>query len=114
VGGSEAKKGPGLDFFGICFNSVFELSSPRNAQKQGENKSKKNRFWVFGRHDFFAIFFYSVFELPSLRNTRNRDKTKKVEETLTSKFLSICLESGKFSTRTFYFLQTYFYGLWCF
>jgi hypothetical protein len=33
-----------------------------------------------------------VFELPSLRNTRKCYKTKKVEEKLTSKILSICLE----------------------
>jgi hypothetical protein len=44
--------------------------------------------------------FFSVFELPSLRNTRKRDKTKKVEEKLTSKFLSIFWK--KFLTWTFY------------
>ena len=40
------------------------------------------------RHDFFVKRFCSVFELPSLKNTRKCDKTKKVEEKLTSKFLS--------------------------
>jgi hypothetical protein len=35
---------------------------------------------------FFAKGFGSVFELPSLKNTRKCDKTKKVEEKLTSKF----------------------------
>jgi hypothetical protein len=34
----------------------------------------------------------SAFDLPSLRSTRSRDKTKKAEEKLTSKFLPICLE----------------------
>jgi hypothetical protein len=40
-----------------------------------------------------------VFELPSLKNTRKRDKTKEVEEKLTSNFLSKFW--GKFSTWTF-------------
>jgi hypothetical protein len=44
--------------------------------------------------DFFDTIFLqnvlcSVFELPLLRNTRKYDKTIKVEEKLTSKFLSI-------------------------
>jgi hypothetical protein len=67
---------------------------------------KKNRekvgfgFWVelfvkTFRHDFFC----SVFELPSPKNTRKRDKTKKVEEELTSIFLSKFW--GKFSTWAF-------------
>jgi hypothetical protein len=36
--------------------------------------------------------FCSAFELLSLKNTRKRDKTKKVEEKLTSKF---CRNFGK-------------------
>jgi hypothetical protein len=51
--------------------------------------------------------FCSVFELPSPRNTRKRGKTKKVEEKLTSKFLSIVL--GKVFDMDF--LQKYFYGV---
>jgi hypothetical protein len=43
-------------------------------------------------HDSFVKRFCSVFELPSLRNTRKYDKTKQVEEKLTSKFLSIFQE----------------------
>jgi hypothetical protein len=51
--------------------------------------------------------FCSVFELPSLRNARNRDRTKKVDEKLTSKILSI------FSEKVFDkdFLQKYFCGV---
>ena len=48
---------------------------------------------------FLQNVFCSVFELPSLRNTRKRDKTKKVEEKLTSKILSKFWK--KFSTWTF-------------
>jgi hypothetical protein len=59
------------------------------------------------RHDFFIFLnvFCSVFELPSLKNTRKCDKTKKVEEKLTSKFLS------KFWGKVFDtdFLPKYFY-----
>jgi hypothetical protein len=56
---------------------------------------------------FFWRFFYRVFELPSPRNARKRDKTKKVEEKLTSKILSIFL--GKVFDMDF--LQKYFYGV---
>jgi hypothetical protein len=56
---------------------------------------------------FFAKRFCSVFELPSLRNTRKRDKTKKVEEKLSSKFLVEILEKG-FDMD---FLQKYMYGV---
>jgi hypothetical protein len=51
--------------------------------------------------------FCSVFELPSLRNTRKRDKTKKVEEKLTSKFFVEIL--GKVFDMDF--LQKHFYGV---
>jgi hypothetical protein len=56
------------------------------------------------RNDFLQNFFCSVFELPSLRNTRKRNRTKKVEEKLTSKFWSI------FPEKVFDmdFLQKYF------
>jgi hypothetical protein len=40
------------------------------------------------RHVFFCKRFFSVFKLPSLRNTQKCDKTKKIEEKLTPKFLS--------------------------
>jgi hypothetical protein len=53
---------------------------------------------------FFKAFFVALFELPSLRNTRKRDKTKKVEKRLTSKFLSIFF--GKVFDMGF--LQKYF------
>jgi hypothetical protein len=48
---------------------------------------------------FLQNVFCSVFELPSLKNTRKRDKTKKVEEKLTSNFLSKIWKY--FSTWTF-------------
>jgi hypothetical protein len=47
--------------------------------------------------------FCSVFELPSLKNIRNAIKQKKVEEKLTSKFLSKFWEKD--------FLPKYFYGV---
>jgi hypothetical protein len=51
--------------------------------------------------------FCSVFELPSLRNTRKRNKTKKVEEKLSSKnFVEIL---GKVFDMDF--LQKYFNGV---
>jgi hypothetical protein len=53
---------------------------------------------------FLQNVFCSVFELPSLRNTRKRDKTKKVEEKLTSKFFVEIL--GNFFGMDF--LQKYF------
>jgi hypothetical protein len=56
---------------------------------------------------FFVKRFCSALELPSLGNTRNRDKTKKVEEGLTSKFLSISL--GKVFDMDF--LQKYAHGV---
>jgi hypothetical protein len=51
VGGwSETKKGPGSDLFPrYLFDGVFELPSPRNAQKRDKQKSRKKRFWIFGR-----------------------------------------------------------------
>jgi hypothetical protein len=92
--------------FSIFFYRVFELPSPRNAQKR-DNKIEKSGFWIFGRifcKSFWTRFvlqnvFCSVFELPSLRNTRKRDETKKVEEQLTS----ICFRFfwKKLSTWTF-------------
>jgi hypothetical protein len=51
--------------------------------------------------------FCSVFELPSLRNTRKRDKTKKVEEKLSSKLFVEIL--GKVFDMDF--LQKCFYGV---
>jgi hypothetical protein len=116
VGGSEAKKGPGSDLFClIFFYRVFELPSPRNAQKRDKTNREKIGFGFlvelfcknFSTRFFFAQRFFSVFKLPSLRNTRKRDK-KKVEEKLTSKILSIFL--GKDFDMGF--LQKYFYGVY--
>jgi hypothetical protein len=78
-------------------------------------QSRKSRFWIFGQlfcKNFSTRFFLQnvfccVFELPSRGNTRNRDKTKKVEEKLTSKCLSIFLEKA-FDME---FLQKYVYGV---
>jgi hypothetical protein len=106
------KKGCGQIYFFTIVFVVFLNSycSPRNAQK----RDKKNRekigfgFWVeFFDTIFVCIFFCSVFELPSLRNTRKRDKTKKVEEKLTSEILSIFLKGFRHGLFTNMFL-------WCF
>ena len=59
------------------------------------------------RHDFLQNVFCSVFELPSPKNTRKRNKTKKVEEKLTSKFFVEIL--GKVFDMDF--LQKYFHGV---
>jgi hypothetical protein len=40
VGGSEAKKGPASILFRHIFYGVFELPSPRNAQKRDKNREK--------------------------------------------------------------------------
>jgi hypothetical protein len=84
---SEAKnqKRTGVRFiFSIFFYRVFELTSPRNAQKRDKTNREKIGFGVLleffvnaFRHDFFVKHFGCVFELPSLKNTRNREKTKK-------------------------------------
>jgi hypothetical protein len=63
-----------------------------------KKKSRKIGFGLLVEF-FLQNVFCSVFELPSLKNTRKCDKTKAVEEKLTSKFLSKFWE--KFSTRTF-------------
>jgi hypothetical protein len=95
VGGSEYEKGLGPDFFFRLFFVVFLNSphreTPKNVIKQFREKVGFGfliEFFVKTfRHDFVCkTFFCSVFELPSLRNTRKRDKTKKVEEKLTSTF----------------------------
>jgi hypothetical protein len=94
---------------------VFLNSPHRETPKNVIKKSRKSRFWIFGRFickNFSTRFvlqnvFCSGFELPSLRNTRKRDKTKKVEEKLTSNFLSIVL--GKVFDMDF--LQKYLYGV---
>jgi hypothetical protein len=68
VGGSEAKKGLGSDLFfpDICCR-VFELPSSKNAQKRDKKKSRKSRFWTFGRNFlkklFGTIFFVKRFLL---------------------------------------------------
>jgi hypothetical protein len=78
-------------FCDMCYR-VFELPSPRNAQKRDKTKPRKNQFWIFGRifvktfrHDVFCF----AFELSSLRNTRKRDKTKENRGKLTSKCLLV-------------------------
>jgi hypothetical protein len=50
VGGSEAKIGPGSDFPTIFFYCVFELPSPRNAQKRDKQNREKSVL------DFLSIF----------------------------------------------------------
>jgi hypothetical protein len=88
--GQRPKKDRGQIYFLICFYGVF-LLPPLT-----EKKSRKTCFGFFVgflvkafRHDFFQNVFCSAFELPP---PKKRDKTKKIEENLTSKFLSISLE----------------------
>jgi hypothetical protein len=45
MGGSEATKGPGSDFFFDIFYGVFEFLLPRNAQKRDKTKPKEIGFW---------------------------------------------------------------------
>jgi hypothetical protein len=59
VGGSEAKKGPGPDFFPMLFYGVFKLSSPRNAQTRDQQKMEKTLVLVFCR--FFCKSFSTQF-----------------------------------------------------
>jgi hypothetical protein len=92
VGSSEAKKVPGLvSFFPDFFNRVLELPSPRNAQNNAMNKSRKTRVLIV---DFLVETFRRHFfaKLPSLRNFLKCDKTNKIEEKLTSNCLSIVSE----------------------
>jgi hypothetical protein len=42
VGGSEAKKGPGSNFFDFVFDGVFELPARRNAQKRDKKTRDKS------------------------------------------------------------------------
>jgi hypothetical protein len=69
VGGSEAKKGLGSDLFvSIFFYRVFELPSPRNAQKRDKKIREKISFGLLVeffvktfRDDFFCKTFFVVF-----------------------------------------------------
>ena len=72
--------------------------TPRNVI----NKIEKNRFWIFCRFVCKNVFC-SVYELPSLRNTEKHDKTKTIEEKLTSNFCRFFWE--KFSTWTWTFCK---------
>jgi hypothetical protein len=86
-------------FFRYCFivllNSPYR-ETPKNVIKKIEEKLVLD-FWsnllenIFNTIFFLQNVFCGVFELPSLRKSRKRDKTKKNEVKLTSKFLSIFL-----------------------
>jgi hypothetical protein len=106
--GHRGQKRTRSDFF---FNHIFELPSPRNAQKRDINKSRKSRSGIFVdffvktfRHDFCKTFFV-VFLSHRRKTPENAIKQ------LTSKFLSKCLEM--FSTWAFYFLQKHFLFVVC-
>jgi hypothetical protein len=101
--------------FSDIFYRVFELPLPRNARKRDKKNREKVGFGLLVeffvkafRHDFCCKTFFVVF-LNSHRwkTPENAIKQKKVEEKLTSNFLSKFWE--KFSTRTF--AKTF---LWCF
>jgi hypothetical protein len=81
--------------FFIVFLNCPHRETPKNVIKLFR---EKNGFGLLVKF-FVKTFRHDFFKLPSLKNTRKCDKTKKVEEKLTSKFLSKCWE--KFSTRTF-------------
>jgi hypothetical protein len=77
VVGGWVKKGPGSGF--VC--GVFELPSPRNAQKRGKKLTSKFLFFVdlFGKSfdmDFLQKYVYGGFELPLPRNARKRTSKK--------------------------------------
>jgi hypothetical protein len=59
--------------FSIFFYRVFELPSPRNAQKHDKQKSRKSRFWTFGRifgKSFSTRFFCNTFFVVFLNSHR--------------------------------------------
>jgi hypothetical protein len=74
VGGwVRVRKKDGVRFiFPIFFYRVFELPSPRNAQKRDKQNSRINRFWIFGRFFFtnFSIFFAKRFFVVFLNSHR--------------------------------------------
>jgi hypothetical protein len=82
----------------VLLNSLHR-ETPKNVIKKIDKKTVWDFLSIFWLKPFDTIFLYnafcSVFELPSLRNTRKRDKAKKAEEKLTSKFCRFF--SGKFS-----------------
>jgi hypothetical protein len=57
----------------IFFYRVFELPSPRNAQKRDKQNREKNRFWTSGRifcKSFSTIFFCKTFFVVFLNSHR--------------------------------------------
>jgi hypothetical protein len=53
VRGQKTEKDQDQIYLFDSFSGVFELPSPRNAQKRDKNKSRKNRFCIL---DFWSIF----------------------------------------------------------
>jgi hypothetical protein len=78
--------------FLIVFLNSPHRETPKNVRKKNREKVGFGFLVNFLLKLFDTIFlqnvFCSAFELPPLKNTRKRDKTKKVEKKLTSKFLS--------------------------
>jgi hypothetical protein len=111
VGSSEAKKVPGL--VRIClgtFYRVFELPSPRNAQKRDKKKPRKNRFGIFCRFCCKALFvvLLNPHRQEAPENTIKQKKSRgKTDIEIFVDFLRI------FSEKVFDmdFLQKYFYGV---
>jgi hypothetical protein len=86
--GRSKKKDWGQIFLGDIF--VVFLTSPHREAPKNVRKTIREKvgfgFWSnFLTRFFCKTFFCSVFELPSLKNTQKRDKTKQIEEKLTSK-----------------------------
>jgi hypothetical protein len=59
VGGSEAKKGPGSDLFLDILYPVFELPSPRDAQKL--DKANREKIGLFFWPNFLLKLFDTIF-----------------------------------------------------
>jgi hypothetical protein len=95
---TRTKSGSRPIFFVVFLKSPHR-ETPKNVIKKNREKVGFGFLVEFFEKLFDTIFFAkrfcSVFELPSPKNTRKPDKTKKVEEKLTSKMLK------KFSTWSF-------------
>jgi hypothetical protein len=106
VGGSEAKKGLGSDLFFVTFYRVFELPSPRNAQKRDKQNRERIGFGFLVeffvktfRHDFFCKTFFVVL-LNSHRRETPETTTKQKSRGKTDNEIFVDFRE-KFSAWTF-------------
>jgi hypothetical protein len=61
LGGQKTKKYQGRSDFLRFFNHIFDLPSPRNAQKRDNKNSRKNRFRIFLVDFFVTLFRHDLF-----------------------------------------------------